>query len=235
MSVHNEIRVFLDRYFRETEFGRAAGELPKMVVAVSGGPDSLALLHLLSRRSLYPSHLLVVAHLDHVLRPKSAQDAKFVQEIAAKWSLVFFQKRVDVGAMAQASGQSIEEAGRNARYEFFNAVAENVDASLVATGHNADDQAETLVMHFLRGTGLGGLKGMLPAGPMPGYGQQILIRPLLTVRRKAIEAYRQAIGLDPDFTWPYHNLGAIYESRGDYEEALAFYQQATEQHKAEAV
>jgi tRNA(Ile)-lysidine synthase len=169
----------------------------RLVVAVSGGPDSLALLHLLSRRELHPAANLVVGHLNHQLRPSAAADATFVAETAAAWGLECHTESVDVAGLARRDGLSLEEAGRGARYQFLARLAHAVGAAHVAAGHNADDQAETVLMHFLRGAGLSGLRGMRPAGPLPGDPAITLLRPFLTTGRAEIEAYCQEHGLAP--------------------------------------
>ena len=146
----------------------AAGDA--VVVGVSGGADSLCLLHVL--RAIAPAHglRLHVAHLNHGLRGAEADaDAAFVAALAAEWGLPCIVGRADVAALAAAPGVSLEEAARHARYRFLAQVAAEVGAGSVAVGHNADDQAETVLMHFLRGSGVAGLRGMLPSGPLAAY------------------------------------------------------------------
>ncbi len=135
-----------------------------VVVGVSGGPDSLCLLHVLHQLAPDLSLRLHVAHLNHGLRGAEADaDAAFVQETAAAWGLPVAVGRVDVAALAQQAGMSLEEAARHARYSFLAEEARRVGARIIAVGHTADDQAETVLMHFLRGSGLAGLRGMQPA------------------------------------------------------------------------
>src|SRR5579859_2323516 len=132
-----------------------------VVIGVSGGPDSLGLLDLL--HTLAPGHGLAlhVAHLNHNLRPEAAAEADFVQAEAQRRGVGHFSETVDVAAAAAASKQSIETAARGLRYDFFARVARRAGARLVAVAHTADDQAETVLMHLLRGSGLRGLRGML--------------------------------------------------------------------------
>ncbi|PKO20656.1 MAG: tRNA lysidine(34) synthetase TilS, partial [Chloroflexi bacterium HGW-Chloroflexi-1] len=148
-----------------------------VVVGVSGGPDSLCLLHLLCRLQPELDLRLHVAHLNHGLRgAESDADAAFVVELAAAWAAPCTVGQVDVRALAAAPGISLEEAARLARYRFLAGVALAVGAPLIAVGHNADDQAETVLMHFLRGSGAAGLRGMLPRAPLGEYrlgGQRI--------------------------------------------------------------
>lgn len=173
--------------------GHKAGD--RLVVGVSGGPDSLALLHQLL--SLLDASSLCAAHLDHSIRPGSADDARFVAEKAGEWGVEIRTKRVDVPDLAKQNRLSMEEAGRVARYEFLAEVALAVGARIVAVGHNLDDQVETVLHHFLRGSGLTGLRGMQPVGAFPGMGELTLIRPLLDQSRAEIEAYCEKHGLEP--------------------------------------
>jgi tRNA(Ile)-lysidine synthase len=160
-------------------------EQDQLVVGVSGGPDSLALLHALQNH--IPADRLIVAHLDHGLRHSSAAEARQVF-LAAKGSR-FHTERVDVAALARKNGQSLEEAGRIARYELLTQVARKEGAAHIAVGHNREDQVETILMHVLRGSGLAGLCGMQPASPLPGHTGLWLLRPLLSVTREEIETY----------------------------------------------
>lgn len=160
-------------------------ERDQLVVGVSGGPDSMALLHAL--RSHIPANRLIIAHLDHGLRPSSAAEAQQVA-LAAKGSR-FHTERIDVTALARENGQSLEEAGRIARYELLARVARKEGAAHIAVGHNREDQVETILMHVLRGSGLAGLRGMQSASPLPGHTGLWLLRPLLSVTREEIEAY----------------------------------------------
>lgn len=169
----------------------------KLIVGVSGGADSLALLHALSR--LLASEQLIVAHLDHKLRPTSTDDAQQVAELAANLGVRFHRDEVDVAALASANGWSIEEAGRKARYRFLAQLALREDTAVVVVGHHADDQAETVLMHMLRGSGLAGLRGMQPFGRLPDAPDVWLLRPLLRVSRADILSYCEENALQPTF------------------------------------
>lgn len=165
-----------------------------LLVGVSGGADSLALL--VGLESL--GYNLVVAHLDHGLRPESAEDAAFVQALAENRGLPFVSARMDVAQYAEDQGQSIEEAAREARYRFLFDQARQLDAQAVAVAHHADDQVETVLMHFLRGAGLPGLSGMDQRRILENYDPEIpLVRPLLGIWREEIEAFVAKAGLDP--------------------------------------
>ncbi|MDQ7030468.1 MAG: tRNA lysidine(34) synthetase TilS [Ardenticatenia bacterium] len=175
-----------------------------VVVAVSGGPDSLALLHVLHALRSHLKIRLSVATLDHMLRPDSASEAAFVGRQAQALGLFCVQEQRDVLAYAREHRLSVEEAAREVRYRFLAEVAAAVGATAVATGHTADDQAETVLMHFLRGAGLSGLKGMLPRAPadvtertgaVPA--RPDVVRPLLFTPRAEVLAYLEQRGLVP--------------------------------------
>lgn len=157
----------------------------RLLVAVSGGPDSVALLHQLKGLS----YDLVVGHVDHRLRPSSRRDAAFVRRLAGTWDIPYLEKRVSVSGWARKHKQGIEEAARNVRYQALAEMAKQTKCTAIVTGHTADDQAETVLMHFLRGTGPAGLAGM-PASRdvLPGKELPIL-RPLLVQWRSDVEAY----------------------------------------------
>lgn len=161
---------------------------PKSVVlvGVSGGSDSLCLLHSLVSAGFQ----VVAAHYDHNLRPQSALDAQFVQGIADRFGLKCLLGSGDVSAYSRQLGCSIEEAGRILRYRFLFEQASRVSAQAVAVGHQANDQVETVLLHLLRGTGLLGLNGM-SYWQLPNlWSQEIpLVRPLLAVWRDEILAY----------------------------------------------
>lgn len=164
-----------------------------LVVGVSGGPDSLALLAYL-RESSYP---LLVASFNHRLRPQAGEDVAHVQGIAEAMGLPFVTDSADVAAYAAAEGLSVEEAARDLRYRFLFRVARQAGAQAVAVGHTADDQAETVLMHFLRGAGLAGLKGMPARVLLPVFDAEIpLVRPLLAWARTQTEAFCREKGLN---------------------------------------
>lgn len=201
----------IDRVRQSVECRGLLGRGQSVVVGVSGGPDSLCLLHLLCRLAGEYELSLHVAHLNHCLRGEESEaDANFVREVATDWGLPCTIERVEVLSVAEQHGLAMEEAARRARYSFLGRVAEGVDARTVAVGHNADDQAETILMHWLRGSGLAGLRGMLPsislgeyrlfqAHPSSHLAEVRLVRPLLEVTRDEIEAYCGYYGLKPCF------------------------------------
>jgi tRNA(Ile)-lysidine synthase len=172
-----------------------------VVIGVSGGPDSLTLLHLFMRSRETSGWRPYVLHLNHQIRGSEAEaDARFVASIAAEWGIPCRIEQANVPAIAAKSKLSLEEAARQARYAALAQEAERVGASVIAVGHNADDQAETVLMHLLRGSGSAGLRGMLPLTVLSeaqGTAPLYLIRPLLGITRAAIEAYCMEQGLSP--------------------------------------
>lgn len=184
----------------------------RLVVAVSGGADSLALLHFLChlRGSDAPS-TLHAAHLDHGFRGAEGEaDAQFVSHIAEQWGLRCTTRHFDVPSYARRHKLSAEEAARRIRYNFLAEVASSEGSDYVAVAHTADDQAETVLMHLLRGSGTHGLAGMKPLQemvteplehndqPLPTPPRTLTIfRPLLAIWREEIEAYCRQEGLQP--------------------------------------
>ena len=188
----------------------ASGE--SIVVGVSGGPDSLCLLHVLHQLRADMRLRLHVAHLDHGLRGGDGEeDAAFVRTTAAAWGLECTVERQDVSVLTPRPGVAVEETARQCRYSFLADVCRRIGATTIAVGHNADDQSETVLMHWLRGAGLSGLRGMLPVTPLDSLrlasvGEEAqethslrLVRPLLQVTRDDIEAYCQEHALEPRF------------------------------------
>ena len=167
-----------------------------LLAAVSGGPDSLAMLHAL--HCIVDSHGLTlhVAHVDHGLRPLSGQDAGFVRERAGALGLPCTVAPVTVPR--RRDGSFPEAAAREARYRALARLAEAQGAAAIVTGHTLDDQAETLLLHAVRGSGLAGLRAMAVLGPSPVAGAAArLFRPLLGVRRAETLAYCRQLGLSP--------------------------------------
>jgi tRNA(Ile)-lysidine synthase len=155
----------------------------KVVVAVSGGADSMALLHGLWEVREYFGLSLAVAHLDHGLRPEGEQETHFVRDAAAKLGVPFFHQKGSVRARQKEKGLTIQEAARDVRYDFLRETARMNEASKVALGHTADDQAETILMRFLRGSGVRGLSGIPPVR------ERFFIRPLIEAWREEIESF----------------------------------------------
>jgi tRNA(Ile)-lysidine synthase len=159
-----------------------AGEL--VLVAVSGGPDSSALLHALWTLQQEFGYQLQAAHINHLLRGEEAlADSDYVRELAAQLQIPVMFASINVGFFAHLWGQSIQVAARRLRYSCLHWMAKNCGANKIALGHHRDDQAETVLFRFLRGTGLDGLGGMKPVL------QDRLIRPLLWVSKGEITEY----------------------------------------------
>lgn len=154
------------------------------MIGVSGGPDSTALLYLLKELSGELGFSLHVAHLDHGLRKESRADRKFVEKSAAKLKLPFSSAEINIKDLAKRG--SLEETCRNARLGFLFKTCRDTRADKLALAHNLDDQAETVLMRLIRGSGLSGLSGILPKRNISGYW---VIRPLIEVRRREIELY----------------------------------------------
>jgi len=160
--------------------GVASGD--RILVALSGGADSVALLHALARLDGYR---LTAAHFNHGLRgPESDRDEQFVRELCQRLKLDLIVERTD----RLHGSANLEERARDLRHEFLNRAADHSDARSIAIAHHADDQAETVMMRLLRGAGAAGLAAMSPAGP----GR--IVRPMLALHRGQILVYLAAIG-----------------------------------------
>jgi len=171
-----------------------------VVVGVSGGPDSVCLLHLLVSLKERLGIRLHIAHLDHMLRGvESEADARYVSELAERLGVGVTSEQRDVRSYQSEHSLSLEEAAREVRYQFFAEVASLVGTDRIALGHNADDQAETILMRLVRGSGAYGLQGMQPLTSWESLGDTPLtvIRPLLAVSREEIEAYCRQHELAP--------------------------------------
>ena len=170
----------LDRTARQAAF-LSPGE--RIAVAVSGGADSVALLHLLLELREQTGIVLAVAHFNHRLRGRASDaDEKFVHQLATQHGLEFFLAHEDIAARAKRERSNLEEVARKARYAFFEKLVREQRIAKVAVAHTADDQAETVLAHILRGTGLAGLAGIHPRSG-------VIFRPLLGVRRAELRKY----------------------------------------------
>ncbi|MFW6005968.1 MAG: tRNA lysidine(34) synthetase TilS [Candidatus Bipolaricaulota bacterium] len=184
MQVLDGTRNFLKRHSVEDS---------SVVVAVSGGVDSTALLHALLELGPEFDLQLSVAHLDHGIRGEaSAENAEFVRDIAEKHGLRLILEKRPVSQIAEEEGLSLEEAARSVRYRFLSQAARESEMDFVALGHNRNDQAETILMHLIRGAGLRGLSGMKERSDR-------YIRPLLQTPRKEIANYVESRDIDYRF------------------------------------
>lgn len=171
----------------------------RLLLGVSGGPDSMALLHILTRLSRQLGITMVVAHADHGLRPLAAREEEaLVRAAASSLGLECQVGHFDVAAQAKRQGSSIEEAARDLRYEFFEAMAQDHKANKIAVAHTADDQAEEILLRLVRGAGRKGLAGMT----LLRDGR--IVRPFLTTEKAQILSYLQekkiTFVLDPSNT-----------------------------------
>lgn len=173
----------------------------RAIVAVSGGADSVALLlsldELLTAKRLDVS--LTVAHLDHGLRPSSREDALWVEDLTRRLGYEFRLERAQVRGRARKAPDNLEQAARRARYEFLARISieEDVEAQAVLMAHTMDDQAETVLLRLLRGSGAEGLGGMEPVRPLHAESKVLLARPLLSwARRAETEEYCRAREVD---------------------------------------
>ena len=165
----------------------------KLVLAVSGGPDSLAMLNLLLdiKKDKKIEFDFVVAHVNHMIRKEAIDDENFVKDFCEKNNIKFFVKRVDIPKLAEERKMGTEEAGRYARYEFFDEVMKKTGSKKISIAHNKNDKIETILMNLLRGSGVSGLKGI------EYIKEEKYIRPLLDCTRIEIENYCSNQKLNP--------------------------------------
>ncbi len=187
----NYSREFQQRVFGTIQTNHLMEQGDAVVVGVSGGPDSVCLIHVLHALSETLGIKLHAVHVNHMLRAEEAQaDEEYTATLCEGLAIPLFIVRTDIAEMAEKLGMSIEEAGREARYHEFEAYAQSVGAVRIAVAHNRSDQAETVMMHLIRGSGMAGLAGM-------DYRRGAVIRPLLNISRGDIEQYCKASGLSP--------------------------------------
>ncbi len=174
-----------------------------IIIGVSGGPDSVCLLHVMDRLKKDYHLKLSVVHINHMLRGRAAdEDEEYVKKLCDTLQIPCYAFKINIKEMSAKLGISDEEAGRKARYDSFNKILEQVQADKIAIAQNMNDQAETLLMRLARGSGLDGLSGI-------AYIREgVIIRPLLDITREEIEDYCQANDLNPQIDQT--NLEAIY-------------------------
>ena len=159
----------------------------RIVLGVSGGPDSICMLNILNDirndKKLHMEFDIIVAHVNHLIRDEAKDDEIFVKDFCEKIGVQFYSKSIDIQKIANNNKIGTEEAGRNARYEFFDEVLKKTDSNKVAIAHNKNDKVETMIMNVLRGSGIAGLKGIEPIK------NGKYIRPLIECERFEIEQY----------------------------------------------
>lgn len=176
-------------YIRDNELIKCQD---KILVALSGGPDSICLLNLLFELKEELNIQIAAAHLNHLLRGQdSFDDEEYVINMCRKMGIKCFVKRVDINAYSKQQKLSSEVAGRNVRYDFFDEILEREGFNRIATAHNANDQAETILFRLMRGTGLEGLGGIKVSR------DEKIIRPILCLSRKEVEKYVELKQLNP--------------------------------------
>lgn len=165
----------------------------KIVLGVSGGPDSISMLHILNqiKNEKIIDFKIVVAHINHMIRKEAVEDEEYVNNYCKKNNIECYIKRIDVQKIANNKKIGTEEAGRNARYDFFDEIMQKTNSNKIAIAHNKNDKIETILMHILRGSGVSGLKGIEPIR------QDKYIRPLIECDRSEIEAYCEKEELEP--------------------------------------
>lgn len=166
----------------------------KIILAVSGGPDSISMLDILNNikndKNIDINFEIIVAHVNHMIRKEAIEDEKYVREFCKKRKIEFYSKSIDVQKIANNNKIGTEEAGRKARYEFFDEILKKTNSNKIAIAHNKNDSVETVIMHILRGSGISGLKGIEPR-------REKYIRPLIDCERKEIEKYCNENDLKP--------------------------------------
>ena len=165
----------------------------KVVIGVSGGPDSITLLNVLNKFKEKLNIKIYVAHINHSIRKEADEETEYVREFCKKIGVEFFFKKIDVEQEAKKLKIGTEEAGRNIRYAFFEEVAKKVGANKIATAHNSNDNAETVLMNIIRGTSISGLKGI------EKMRDNKFIRPLIETTRDKIEEYCKIENLNPRY------------------------------------
>lgn len=162
----------------------------KIVLGVSGGPDSICMLEILNELRVKLNFEIVVAHINHMIREEAEEDEKYVLEFCENKKIECYTKKINVLEISKKEKISTEEAGRKVRYEFFEEILQKTNSNKIATAHTANDNAETVLMNIIRGSGTSGLKGIEAK-------RGIYIRPLIDCTREQIENYCEQNSLNP--------------------------------------
>ncbi|MBR1654168.1 MAG: tRNA lysidine(34) synthetase TilS [Clostridia bacterium] len=163
----------------------------KVVIGVSGGPDSMSLLYILNKLKQKLNFEIVVAHINHMIREEADEETEYVKNWCERLNVKCYIKKINVIEKSDIEKIGTEEAGRKARYDFFEEVLNEVGANKIATAHNANDNAETVLMNIFRGSGTSGLKGIEPIRDGK------YIRPIIECERQEIENYCEENNLQP--------------------------------------
>jgi len=196
----NDIRKRFLKFIKEKNIVKSGD---KILVGLSGGPDSVCMLNLLCSIRDEEKIEVAAAHINHMLRGEEAdKDEEYSKRLCESLGVRFFSKRIDINKYALETGKSSELAGREVRYDFFNEIINKINFNKIATAHNANDQAETILMRIMRGTGLEGLGGI----PVEREGKYI--RPILFMKREEVEQYCKENNFNPHIDAT--NLERIY-------------------------
>jgi tRNA(Ile)-lysidine synthase len=163
-----------------------------IIIGVSGGPDSICLLHVLNTLKGELNFKICVAHVNHMMREEADFETEYVEEICKMLNVPCFIKKEDIQKLSKSQKKGLEETGRKVRYEFFDEIARDIKGKVkIATAHNNNDKIETVLMNIFRGSGLSGLKGIVPIR------ENRYIKPLLEIDREEIEEYCRQNNLNP--------------------------------------
>ena len=186
------IDILEEKFLNTIKNNNLINENEVIVVGVSGGPDSITLLECLRKyKEMLKIKKIIVAHINHLIRKDSTEDEQYVENYCKKNNIVFYAKRIDVEKIAKENKKGTEETGREIRYQFFDEIMTKENATKIAIAHNMNDNAETVLLNLIRGTGMYGLEGIQPIE----YNK--FIKPLINCQRKEIEEYCQKQQLNP--------------------------------------
>ncbi len=180
-----------EKFLKTVKENNLIQENDAIVVGVSGGPDSIALLYCLNKFKNHLKYRLICAHINHLIREDSTDDEKFVESVCKKLDIPFYKKREDIISLSKKLKKGTEETGRKVRYNFFDEVSKKEKANKIAIAHNKNDNAETVLLNLIRGTGTTGLEGIQPKE----YNKYI--RPFIDISRSEIEVYCEKNNLQP--------------------------------------
>lgn len=176
------LNIVEENFLKTIKENNLINEGDKIVIGVSGGSDSITLLYLLNKYKEKFKIKLYVCHINHMIREDSTIDEQYVENMCKKMNVPFYKKRVQVEQIAKKNKMGTEEAGRIIRYEFFREIAKKENANKIAIAHNMNDNAETMLLNLIRGSGLSGLEGITPK-------ENNIIRPLINSKKTDINNF----------------------------------------------